>query len=392
MDPEARDRERTGNSPPSVTAQGPVETRTVSAAEEKYFLASQWQLMWWKFRKHKPAIVGTTVILVMYALAIFCEFFAPYDLHRRHTGFIFTPPQRLHFYDGERFHLRPFMYGMKRDIDKKTLRKLTSEDRSVKYFVRFFVRGDEYKFWGLFKTDLHLLGIDEGGKLFLCGTDRMGRDVFSRIIYGSRISMSIGLIGVSLSLVLGLILGGISGYYGGLIDVVIQRLIELLRSFPSIPLWMALSAALPTDWSAIRIYFGITVILSLLGWTGLARVVRGKLLALRKEDFAMAAILAGASEMRVIVRHLLPSFMSHIVVTITLAIPYMILAETSLSFLGIGLRPPVTSWGVLLKEAQNIRTVVLHPWLMLPGVFVIIAVLAFNFIGDGLRDAADPYT
>ena len=254
------------------------------------------------------------------------------------------------------------------------------------------MRGDEYKFWGLFKTDLHLLGIDEGGKLFLCGTDRMGRDVFSRIIYGSRISMSIGLIGVSLSLVLGLILGGISGYYGGLIDVVIQRLIELLRSFPSIPLWMALSAALPTDWSAIRIYFGITVILSLLGWTGLARVVRGKLLALRKEDFAMAAILAGASEMRVIVRHLLPSFMSHIVVTITLAIPYMILAETSLSFLGIGLRPPVTSWGVLLKEAQNIRTVVLHPWLMLPGVFVIIAVLAFNFIGDGLRDAADPYT
>ncbi len=234
--------------------------------------------------------------------------------------------------------------------------------------------------------------LEGNGKMFLFGTDRLGRDMLSRVIAGSRISLSVGLVGIALSLILGLLLGGLSGYYGGAVDNVIQRIIELLRSFPSIPLWMALSAALPLTWSPVKVYFGITIILSLIGWTGLARVVRGKLLSLRGEDFATAAIVSNARQLTVISRHLLPSFMSHIIVSITLSIPNMILAETSLSFLGIGLRPPVTSWGVLLKEAQNIRTVVLQPWLLLPGVFVIIAVLAFNFIGDGLRDAADPYT
>ena len=285
------------------------------------------------------------------------------------------------------------MYGLEREVDLETLRKIYHEDTSQIFPLKLFVRGNPYQFWNLFETDLHLFGIgNEDGTAFLLGTDRLGRDVLSRVIYGARISLSIGLVGVFLALVLGMALGGASGYYGGSTDNIIQRLIELLRSFPTIPLWMALSAALPPEWPPLRIYFGITVILSLIGWTGLARVVRGKLLSLREEDFATAARLAGASETRVIGRHLLPGFMSHIIVTITLAIPGMILAETALSFLGLGLRPPVTSWGVLLQEAQNVRTVALHPWLMLPVLFVIVAVLAFNFVGDGLRDAADPYS
>ena len=364
---------------------------TEREVQESYYIASHWQLMWWKFRKHRVAIIGTTVIALMYLVALFCEFLAPYDLNRKDVMKIFAPPQRIHFFDQGRFHLRPFVYGIDREIDQKSLRKIYTENKSQMYRLRLFVRGDAYKMWGLFESNLHLFGVEEGGSLFVLGADRLGRDVLSRVIYGSRISLSIGLIGVAMSLVLGLILGGLSGYYGGIVDTIIQRAIELLRSFPSIPLWMGLSAALPLTWSPISVYFGITIILSLIGWTGLARVVRGKLLAMREEDFVTAAAISGAKESTIIARHLLPSFMSHIIVSITLAIPGMILAETSLSFLGIGLRPPVTSWGVLLKEAQNIRTVALHPWLLFPGLFVIVTVLAFNFIGDGLRDAADPY-
>ena len=358
--------------------------------EERFFIASQWSLMWWKFRRHRLAIVSGAVLLALYILAGFCEFIAPYDLSERHRKYVYTPPQRIRlFHDGR--ITRPFVYGLERSVDPETLRKTYSEDRTEVFPIGLFVRGHQYRFWDLFSSDVHLFGVDEGGTAFLLGTDRLGRDMLSRIVYGARISLSIGLIGVSLSLLLGVILGGVSGYYGGMTDNVIQRFIELLRSFPTIPLWMALSAALPAQWPPLRIYFGITVILSLVGWTGLARVVRGKLLALREEDYAMAARVAGASEQRIIARHLLPAFMSHIIVTVTLAIPGMILAETALSFLGLGLRPPVTSWGVLLQEAQNVRTVALHPWLLLPVLFVIVTVLAFNFMGDGLRDAADPY-
>ena len=358
--------------------------------EERFFIASQWSLMWWKFRRHRLAIVSGAVLLVLYVLAGFCEFIAPYDLTERHRRHVYTPPQRIRlFHDGR--ITRPFVYGLERSVDPETLRKSYSENRSEVYPLRFLTRGHEYRFWDLFPADVHLFGVDEGGTAFLLGTDRLGRDMLSRIVYGSRISLSIGLIGVTLSLLLGVILGGVSGYYGGTTDNLIQRFIEMLRSFPTIPLWMALSAALPAQWPPLRIYFGITVILSLVGWTGLARVVRGKLLALREEDYAMAARVAGASEGRIIAGHLIPAFMSHIIVTVTLAIPGMILAETALSFLGLGLRPPVTSWGVLLQEAQNVRTVALHPWLLLPVLFVIVTVLAFNFIGDGLRDAADPY-
>ena len=369
----------------------PSEAEGFASAGEEFFIASQWNLMWWKFKKHKLAILSSFVIILLYLVAAFAEFIAPYDLHKRYIKFVFTPPQRIRLFHEGRIN-RPFVYGLNRKVDPETLRKNYSEDKNKIYPIQFLVRGNKYEFWNMFESNLHLFGVGEGGTLFLLGTDRMGRDVLSRIVYGARISLSIGLVGVFLALILGIILGGASGYYGGMTDNIIQRIIELLRSFPTIPLWLALSAALPAQWPPLRVYFGITVILSLVGWTGLARVVRGKLLSLREEDFTMAARLAGASESRIIGRHLIPAFMSHIIVTMTLAIPYMILAETSLSFLGLGLRPPVTSWGVLLKEAQNVRTIALHPWLMLPVFFVIVTVLAFNFIGDGLRDAADPYS
>jgi peptide/nickel transport system permease protein len=317
---------------------------------------------------------------------------APYTLDHRQVEYAFAPPQRLHFVSDEGLHLWPFVYGLKGVRHPETLRKFYIEDQSKKYALRLFVRGETYHFWGLFKTDLHLFGVEPGGSLFLLGTDHLGRDLLSRIIYGSRISLTIGLVGVALSFVFGLVIGVVSGYYGGWIDNVIQRGIEILRSFPSIPLWMALAASLPSSWSPLQVYMGITVVLSFIGWTGLARQVRGKILSLREEDFATAALLAGASKWRIMTRHLLPSFMSHIIVSITLAVPGMILGETSLSFLGLGLRPPVTSWGVLLKEAQNVQAVAFQPWLLTPVIFVIITVLAFNFVGDGLRDAADPYS
>jgi len=360
-----------------------------SSLEEKIYLASQWQLIWWRFRRHKVAIASGIILIIIYLLAIFCEFLAPYDPNKYDIKYTYAPPQRIHiFRDGKL--VRPYVLGYKMEFDPVTLRRIYKPDPDQVYPVYFFVKGDPYKLWGRWEKDVHFIGVKEG-TMFLLGTDRMGRDMLSRILYGARISTSIGLIGVFMSFVLGLIIGGFSGYYGGTLDTFIQRAIEFIRSIPTIPLWMALSAALPPHWPPVKVYFGITIILSLIGWTGLARVVRSRFLSLREEDFIMAARLCGASEFRIIMRHMVPSFMSYIIANITLAIPGMILGETSLSFLGLGLRPPTISWGVLLQEAQNVRTVALSPWLLLPGVFVIITVLCFNFLGDGLRDAADPY-
>ncbi|MBA7714501.1 hypothetical protein ES703_123526 [subsurface metagenome] len=366
------------------------KTRKISA-EEKLYVASQWQLMWRKFIKHKLAILGGTIVLILYITVIFGEFFSPYGIYERHMEYTYYPPQKIHFFDEEKnFHLRPFVYGINTKFDLATFTTIYTENKSEKNPIYFLVHGDEYKLWNIFKTDVHFFGVKEG-VLFLFGTDTLGRDLFSRNLSAGRISLSIGLVGVAFSFILGSILGGISGYYGGTPDIVIQRVIELLISLPTIPLWMALSVALPQDWPVIKTYFGITIVLSIMSWAGLARIVRGSILGVRGEDFIMAAKIAGASESRIIVRHLFPSIFSYLIVHLTMSVPWMILGETALSFLGLGIRPPAVSWGALLKDAQNVRTIALYPWLLIPGVFVIITVLAFNFAGEGLRDAADPY-
>jgi peptide/nickel transport system permease protein len=360
--------------------------------EEKYQNATARQLVWWRFKKHSLAMIGLFLIGGLYFIAAFCEFLAPYDKDRRHFDAIYAAPSTIRLLDDKGVIHWPFVYGVILDVDLETQQMRYVEVVEQRYPVRFFVRGDSYDFWDLWRGNLHLFGADGQGRVFLFGTDRMGRDMFSRCLYGSRISLSIGILGVCLSLVLGLTLGGISGYRGGWADIVIQRVIEVIRCFPSIPLWMGLAAAMPPHWPPLKVYFVITIILSFVGWTDLARVVRGKLFSLREEEFVLAARFAGAGHARIIFRHLIPSFTSHIIVSVTLAIPGMILAETALSFLGIGLRPPVTSLGVLLKEAQNITTIALYPWLLIPVAFVIIIVLSFNFVGDGLRDAVDPYS
>jgi len=365
--------------------------KEITLKKESYYVASQWQLIRLKLTKHKLAILGGIVLAIFYLVATFCEFFSTYDIYRYDAGYIYHPPQRIRFFDEEGFHLWPFVYGLKGIRNPVTFRMEYSVEKTKKYPLYFFIRGDEYKLWNLFPTDIHFFGVKEPGRMFLFGADKLGRDLFSRNLYASRISLSIGLVGVFLSFVLGLLLGGISGYYGGRIDMFIQRIVEFLTSIPVIPLWMALSAALPPHWSTIKVYFGIVIILSLLGWCPLARAVRGKLLELREEDFAMAAKITGASERRIIIRHLLPSFFSYLMVSLTLAIPGMILGETALSFLGLGIRPPAVSWGVLLGQAQNLQVIVMYPWFLITALFVILTVLAFNFVGDGLRDAADPY-
>lgn len=357
-------------------------------------VASQWQLMWWKFRRHKLAMICGVVVLLFYIVAVFVEFIAPYNPSAQEARNAYRPPTSVHFRDASGgLHVRPFVYDVSSTRDLETLELVFEEDTSTRIPIRFLTRGEPYDLFGLIPWDRHLIGVDDpDARLFLLGADSQGRDVFSRIVYGTRISMSIGLIGVLVSFVLGIVIGGISGYYGGGIDTVIQRVIEFIRSMPTIPLWMGISAALPPRWSILQVYLAITIILSLIGWTGLARVVRGRCLALREEDFVTAARLSGTGQSRIIFRHLVPSFMSHIIAALTLAIPEMIIAETSLSFLGLGLRAPAISWGVLLQDAQNIRSVALAPWLLTPGLIVVIAVLALNFLGDGLRDAADPYS
>jgi peptide/nickel transport system permease protein len=365
------------------------------AAVPQAAVASQWHLMWWAFSRHKLAMVGLVITVLLYIIAAVPDFFAMNDPYQQNARTQFHPPEALHFYDFDaegRLSVGLWFHPDKLARDPETLAAIYVPDESKKVGVSLFGRGYEYKVLGLFTTDRHLIASDDPDHpLFLLGADRLGRCVWSRIMQGAQVSLSIGLVGVALSLIIGIVLGGISGYYGGRIDFAIQRVIEFVVALPSIPIWMAMSAAVPQDWPATQQYFMITVILSLTGWAHLARVVRGRFLSLRTEEFVMAARLDGCGENRIIFRHMLPSFMSHIIASITLAVPAMILAETALSFLGLGLQPPTVSWGVLLQEAQNIRSIATAPWLFWPGAFVVIAVMALNLVGDGLRDAADPY-
>tara|TARA_B100001027_G_scaffold216881_1_gene194815 strand:+ start:2107 stop:3255 length:1149 start_codon:yes stop_codon:yes gene_type:complete len=368
----------------------PNATETLTPEQERYYMATQWQLMWWKLKRHRLAMISGAVLAFMYFSVIISEFLAPYALTTRNTDFIYAPPQTINFFHDGEFQ-GPFVYGLKYQLNMTNLKREYQEDKQSIQKIRFFCKSDTYKFWGHVAASTHLFCPSATGTLFLLGTDRLGRDVLSRIIYGTRISLTVGLLGIIFSFIIGITIGGLAGYFGGWVDNLSQRAIEIIRSFPELPLWMALSASLPVTWSPILIYFGITIILGMLDWTGLARAVRSKLLSLREEDFALAAQLMGAKPQRIIARHLLPSFTSHLIASATLSIPSMILGETALSFLGLGLRPPITSWGVLLTEAQNMNAVELYPWIMTPVIPVIIVVLAFNFFGDGLRDAADPY-
>ena len=368
----------------------PDRMEEVTAKQALFARASQKQLMWWKFKKHKLALVSAWFLLILYATIAIVEFVAPYRLHTRNMNNIYAPPQRVHLFHEGSF-IGPFVYGRSMTLNMDTLQRVYREDKTSVQPIRFLCAGDPYRFWGLVEADRHLVCPAKGGTLFLLGTDRLGRDVLSRILYGARISLTIGLLGITLSFTLGIIIGGLAGYHGGVFDLIVQRMIEVLQSIPSIPLWMALAAIMPVTWSPILIYIGITLILGLLDWTGLARSVRSKLLSLREEDYVLAAQLMGAGSARIIGRHLVPGFMSHLIATATLAIPGMILGETALSFLGLGLRPPITSWGILLTEAKSVSVIAFYPWLLFPTIPVILVILAFNFLGDGLRDAADPY-
>jgi len=369
----------------------PSKVTITTEKEAQVYVAPQWKLVWWKFRKHKLALASGIIVILIYLVALFVEFLSPFPSDKTDSKFLYAPPQTLHLFD-EQGKLGLYVNGYTSKIEPIALRRVFVVDPNVKIPIGFFVQGYPYKLLGVIPANRHLIGPeDKSQPMFLLGADRLGRDLLSRLITGTRVSMSIGLVGVVLSLVLGILLGGLSGYYGGAVDNLIQRLVEFLRSIPSIPLWMGLAAAMPLNWPPERVYFGITVILSLIGWTGLARVVRGRFLSLREEDFVMAARLDGQSELGIILSQMLPAFTSHIIAATTLAIPGMILSETALSFLGLGLREPVVSWGVLLQEAQDIRAIATAPWLLIPALAVVLAVLTLNFLGDGLRDAADPY-
>ncbi|WP_457580573.1 ABC transporter permease [Ensifer canadensis] len=378
---------------PHYVSTAPFDPYSVEAMTEEQVRvnqASQLRLMWWKFRRHKLALISGIFLVVLYLMIMICEFLAPYNLHTRNVDFIYAPPQSVHLFHEGRF-VGPFVYGRTMELDMETLRRNYTDNLQAVEPIRFFCRGDSYRFWGLFESNVHLACPAKDGQLFLLGTDRLGRDVLSRIIYGARISLTIGLLGITVSFVLGIVIGGLAGYHGGIFDLIVQRIIEVLQSIPSIPLWLSLAAIMPATWSPILIYLGITIILGLLDWTGLARAVRSKLLALREEDYVLAAQLMGAKSGRIIGRHLVPGFMSHLIATATISIPGMILGETALSFLGLGLRPPITSWGILLTEAKSVSVIAFYPWLLFPTIPVIFVILAFNFLGDGLRDAADPY-
>jgi peptide/nickel transport system permease protein len=384
--------------PPEETVTAPEvpdlpDARLAVEDEERVSIASQRQLMWWRFRKHRLAKISIVVIAFLYFIVLFGDFIAYSHPTTSEAERAMMPPQPIHWLDGG---FNPYVHPVSGERDPVSLRREFVPDTSEKRRVQFFAHGYEYELFGLIKTDIHLLGVEGGERqteasLFLLGTDDRGRDIFSRLVHATRTSLTIGLVGVGLSLILGVVLGGISGYYGGVVDTIIQRLIEMLRSIPTIPLWMGLAAAMPRDWSVLQVYFAITIIISLIGWTELARVVRGRFLQLRQEQFIRAAELIGSRPRRVIFVHMVPLFASHIIAATTLALPAMIIAETSLSFLGLGLRAPAISWGVMLEQANNIQSIADAPWMLMPVVPVVVAILAFNFVGDGLRDAADPY-
>ena len=367
-----------------------MATTTITANSD--YVASQRRLIWLRFRKHKLAMSAAPVLILLYLCAVFAEFIAPFNpdmLFRDYVGSVPNPIRLLDTSNG--LVLSPYIYGITKERDPETYRLVFQQDPNTKTPVRFFARGSEYKLWGLIRTDLHLFTAPEGAPLFIFGTDHLGRDLFSSIIYASRVSLTIGLVGVLLSTVLGLLLGGLAGYFGGLVDNLIMRAVDLLSSLPTIPLWMGLAASIPRNWDMLTTYFAITVVLSFVGWTGLARVVRGKYLSLRGEDFVTAAVISGATSGDVIFRHLLPSFLSYILISLTLAVPGMILGETALSFLGLGIQPPAVSWGTLLRDAQSLQVIAQQSWRLIPCIFVVVTVLCYNFLGDGLRDAADPY-
>ena len=378
----------------SLTDQEPFLEEITTQGTDQIYSASQWQLMWWRLKKHKLAMIASATLAILYFVVIFADFLAVAEPKLSEAKRGEMPPQGVHLtFDG--INPKLYVYGTKGVRDPATFKKVFVADDTTRVPVRLFAKGYKYKILGVIPSDRHLLGVNAPLKpeetIYLLGTDVQGRDVWSRLMLATRISMTIGLLSVSLSLFLGVLLGGLSGYYGGLLDLVIQRIIEILRSIPTIPLWMAIAASVPQDWSIIRVYFAITIIIAMFEWTRLAREVRGRFLSLRDEDFVTAAALLGASKIRIIFRHMVPSFMSHIIASSTLMIPFIIISETSLSFLGLGLRPPAISWGVMLQAAQNVQTIALTPWQLIPAAFVIVAVLAFNFLGDGLRDAADPY-
>ncbi|MEZ4862162.1 MAG: ABC transporter permease [Caldilineaceae bacterium] len=372
------------------------QTPIASAGEDRLSVATQRQLMWWRFKKHRIAVISLWIVIFFYLIALGAELLSTSDPTKGRSARAVVPPQPIFTFDHGAFRLH--VCGIKGERDPYTLQKTYKTDCAQKVDLAFFAHGFAYKFLGLIPSDRHLLGVAAGQdvtaeeSIFLLGTDDQGRDLYSRILHGTRTSLTIGLVGVAMSLTLGITLGGISGFFGGTIDNVIQRVIEIIRSIPTIPLWMGLAAALPSNWGILQLYFAITVIISLFAWTDLARVVRGRFLAMREEDFVTAALVAGAKWQDIIFRHMVPSFYSHLIASATLAIPFMILSETALSFLGLGLRPPAISWGVLLQAAQNVQAIALTPWLMIPAIPVIIIILALNFMGDGLRDAADPYS
>jgi peptide/nickel transport system permease protein len=360
---------------------------------DSIYVAPNWKLVWWRFKKHRLALISTVVVIMIAIVGIAPGFFSTQNPEESFATRLYIPPQRLHFFDNGRPQL--YVYDVTGKRNPETLRMEWETDTEIKVPLRFFAQGDPYEIFGFFEANRHFIGLadpDSDQSVALLGTDRLGRDQWSRLMFGTRTSLSIGLVAVMISTVLGIVLGGLSGYYGGTTDMVIQRLIELLQSLPAIPIWLALSAAVPRTWSVEQTYFAITIILALIGWTTLAREIRGRFLSLREEDFVVAAKLSGSKESRVVFRHMMPTMYSHIIAAVTLAIPVMIISETFLSFLGLGLRPPAISWGVLLQEAQNLQSIALAPWLLLPGLAVIITVLTMNIMGDGLRDAADPYS